>query len=181
MATPIVANRILGTSFADTLLGLNGSDAIAGREGDDNINGGGGADLLLGNEGDDYMDGGTGQDIMFGGEDDDFLLGGAGGDWLSGDEGVDTLRGGSGADTFYFNANTAGVDGSDTILDFSLIAGDKLAFGKYAGTNALIFVQNGTDVEVYVDLGGDTTADYLAVTVHASTVADVSAASSFVM
>lgn len=189
MPTPIVENTILGTTGDDNLIGLNGADAISGRDGNDTISGGGGRDLLLGNDGDDSIDGGIGQDTLYGGRGNDYLLGGAGGDWLSGDDGVDTLRGGSGADVFYFNGKTA-ASGTDTILDFSLTAGDTLNFGKFAVGTSLIYVQNGNDVNVYVDLDGGlepTMAqaapawDYLAVTVLNANAADVEAATSLII
>jgi len=148
MTTPIIKNTILGTAFADTYIGQNGSDQIAGQDGDDIIKGGGGSDLLLGGEGADNIDGGTGQDFLYGGRGNDILAGGAGGDWLSGDQGADSLKGGAGADVFFFNGKTAGVDGSDTILDFNSSQGDTLSFGKFAGSTSLSFQQAGNNVLV---------------------------------
>ena len=185
--------RILGNDLDNILIGNNENDTVAGRGGNDRIDGGGGADYLLGNDGDDYMDGGIGKDKLFGGNGNDTMVGGAGADWLNGDFGADSLKGGSGNDTFYFNANTAGYDhlgnlASDTITDFAV--GDLLVFDKYnetgpmmlmsapSGYDELVFVQNGANVEVYVDLGGDSVTDYLAVTVLNAALADVQAASS---
>ena len=149
MTTPIIKNTILGTAFADTIIGQNGSDEIAGQDGDDIIKGGGGSDLLLGGEGNDNIDGGTGQDFLYGGLGNDILVGGAGGDWLSGDKGADSLKGGTGADVFYFNGHTAGVDGSDTILDFNAGQNDTLSFGKFAEGTYITFVQGSSSVFVY--------------------------------
>jgi len=184
MPTPNVVNIIKGTNLADTLLGLNGDDMISGELGDDIIRGGGGKDLLLGNDGNDYIDGGTGADILFGGRGVDTLIGGAGGDLLSGDSESDTLRGGTGADTFQFIARTAST-GADTILDFSVSDGDTLLFSKYAPGATLVVVQNGANVDVFVDLDGGVsrsiapTYDYLAATVLNANAADVQAASHF--
>ena len=149
MSTPIIQNTLLGTKFADTLIGQNGSDAIAGNEGDDFIRGGGGSDLLLGGKGADDIDGGTGTDTLYGGSGNDILSGGAGADWLSGDEGADSLKGGGGADVFFFNGHTAGVDGSDTVVDFNAGLGDTLAFGKFAAGTDFEFVQSGSSTLVY--------------------------------
>ena len=149
MTTPIVTNVILGSAFGDDLLGQNGNDNIAGLDGNDTIRGGGGNDLLLGGHGDDTIFGGTGRDTLFGGLGNDYLSGGAGADWLSGDQGADTLIGATGADVFYFNGKTAGVGGSDTILDFDAGQGDTLSFGKSAEGTGLVVRQSNADVLIY--------------------------------
>ena len=92
---------------------------------------------------------------FWGGEGDDFILGGTG---------SDNLYGQSGADTFLFKAISAGVNGIDTIHDFSTVEGDKLDVsdilaGTYnAGTDVITdFVQitdNGTDSTLSVDADG---------------------------
>ena len=179
MTTPIIKNTILGTAFADTIIGQNGSDEIAGQDGDDIIKGGGGSDLLLGGEGNDNIDGGTGQDFLYGGLGNDILVGGAGGDWLSGDKGADSLKGGTGADVFYFNGHTAGVDGSDTILDFNAGQGDTLSFGKFHPNSFFQFAQSGSSVLVY-SFSADPAFDVgLIATVLNTNVADVQAHSTF--
>ena len=111
-----LVERVIGTSFADTIYGTNqpdtfeglgASDWINGEEGNDTIDGGDGSDHLLGGRGDDVVIGGTGWDVVEGGDGndrlegnngDDALLGDNGNDDLSGGHGWDWLRGGDGAD-----------------------------------------------------------------------------------
>lgn len=52
------ANRISGSYYADTILGLGGNDTLNGDDGADSINGGTGVDSMLGGEGNDtyYVD-----------------------------------------------------------------------------------------------------------------------------
>ncbi len=165
-----------GDTFDDT---NSNTSIIAGNDGDDTIDGGGGSDFILGNDGDDLIDGGTGRDILFGGRGDDTIFGGAGRDVLNGDFGADTLRGGSGFDDYIFSSRTAGFDengaaASDTIVGFDE-ARDTIFFEKYDAADELVYVQDGADVEIYVDIDGDNpvTGDYLAATVLNSNVAAV--------
>lgn len=106
-------NSLMGNSGENTLKGLNGDDRILGRAGSDH---------LLGNNGDDRLFGQTGNDILHGGNGDDVLNGGQGNDSLVGGRGNDTMIGGWGADTFHF------AHGTDTVTDFSVSQGDRLAF-----------------------------------------------------
>lgn len=100
--------NVLGSRFADLLVGDaqgnrlsggNGADTLRGGEGDDTLSGGSGNDLLEGGTGRDTLDGGLGNDTLQGGGDDDLLAGNTGNDLLLGGDGNDILRGGEGADT----------------------------------------------------------------------------------
>ncbi len=73
---------LVGGADADTLLGLNGDDALQGGDGDD---------LLVGGNGDDTLSGGNGADTLQGERGDDLLIGGAGSDTLDGGSGSDTV------------------------------------------------------------------------------------------
>ena len=118
-------DRVIGTSFndtldggagddqlfggigADTLIGDAGTDWLKGGAGNDVISGGAGTDGIRGDEGDDALDGGAGSDDLRGGVGDDILNGGAGGD---------RLAGGEGRDVFVFDAR--GLANCDRIEDF---------------------------------------------------------------
>jgi Ca2+-binding RTX toxin-like protein len=73
--------RVIGSNYADTLMG----------NGDDN--------RLDGGNGDDVLKGFGGNDDLFGGRGDDTLTGDEGNDFLNGAEGADKLVGGGGIDT----------------------------------------------------------------------------------
>ncbi len=78
---------VLGSRFADRLLGDGGPNAL---------DGGAGNDWIDGRDGDDRLRGGRGADRVLGGAGDDLLLGGAGNDRIQGGPGRDTCRGGAG-------------------------------------------------------------------------------------
>lgn len=61
------------------------------------------ADALIGNDSGVVLDGGAGDDFLLGGAGFDGLRGGTGNDTLGGGRGVDILTGGSGADRFVYN------------------------------------------------------------------------------
>jgi Ca2+-binding RTX toxin-like protein len=98
---------LVGSSFADTLTGYDGSNIFYGQNGDDVLRGDWGADLLDGGAGNDLLDGGGDDDTLDGGAGDDALDGGAGADLLTGGAGNDHLYGGEGADVL------VGGDGYD--------------------------------------------------------------------
>lgn len=119
---------------------LKGNDTITGTSKEFNeLYGGAGNDTIKGNKGDDYLDGGIGNDKLYGGAGHDYLVGGEGDDLLKGDAGddvliggtgTDTLQGGKGKDTFFFASGDSSLEQNlmDTIKDFNLKQGDKLAF-----------------------------------------------------
>ncbi|MEM8756139.1 MAG: calcium-binding protein, partial [Pseudomonadota bacterium] len=79
--------NVIGTDFADEIVGDGGANLIASGSANDEIEGGDGDDTLLGNLGDDEV---------FGGEGDDLLI------WNNGD-GSDLLNGGEGDDRVQVN------------------------------------------------------------------------------
>ncbi|MGK9232265.1 M10 family metallopeptidase C-terminal domain-containing protein, partial [Inquilinus limosus] len=93
--------NVIGSKFADTLIGNAGVNVLSGAAGDDTLAGGGGADTL---------DGGAGLDILLG------------------NAGKDTLSGGAGADLFTFSALGDSVFGTraDVITDFRHAQGDRI-------------------------------------------------------
>lgn len=123
-------DKLIGSYFADHLVGYAGDDELLGGMGDkekyniitDNPspspspfrNAGQSVtnpDFFV-DDGDDTLDGMGGNDSIDGGTGNDLLIGGTGNDelWGGGDEGMDTLRGGAGNDTMH------GGDGQDTAI-----------------------------------------------------------------
>lgn len=150
-------------SFMEYL--LSGNDTITGTSKEQNyLYGGAGNDLITGNKGNDYLNGGegndtlkggAGNDVLFGDSGNDSLDGGAGADLLIGGLGTDTLKGGSGADNFLFHVGESTLEqGSmDTVSDFKIKDGDKLAFA-FDFSSADVTIQLGkTDSKAsYADL-----------------------------
>lgn len=100
--------RVVGTSFGDTITGSFQKDFLFGAGNDDTIFGGNDDDLLNGGSGGDVLDGGAGNDT---------IIGGSG-------VGFDILTGGTGADNFQFVSrdDSRVTNGSvqDFIADFSV-------------------------------------------------------------
>lgn len=101
------ADRIIGTSQAEYLIGEGGNDRIYGRNGADFIDGNNGRDTIFGGRGSDTINGHNGRDTIYGG---------LGNDIIYGNSGKDKLFGGSGNDEFRFNAGS----GHDVIKDFNV-------------------------------------------------------------
>ncbi|MET0889552.1 MAG: Ig-like domain-containing protein, partial [Stenotrophomonas maltophilia] len=68
--------RVIGSSFADTITGTAGDDYIEGGAGNDKLYGGAGNDTLYGGDGDDLLDAQAGNDTLYGGAGNDILIGG---------------------------------------------------------------------------------------------------------
>ncbi|HEY0283385.1 MAG TPA: cadherin domain-containing protein, partial [Rhizomicrobium sp.] len=164
--------RLIGSSYADTLTGTAAAEYIDGGAGNDIISGGGGADELHGGDGDDTITGGNdggwlygeaGNDILIGGEGVDHLYGGAGndilramgaGDELVGGAGDDILEGGEGSDSYVLDTTS----GHDTIRDFDA-EGDDHDQINYNGvdTSWLWFERIGNDLKITI-VGSSSTA-----------------------
>jgi Ca2+-binding RTX toxin-like protein len=147
------ADVLVGDSFDNLLRGAGGNDFVTGRggndtldggAGNDNLSGNGGDDLLLGaagndrlrgNDGNDQLDGGDGDDRLTGHEGDDTLIGQAGNDSLLGCSGDDLLEGDAGNDTL------CGGEGDDIL---SAGSGSDFLFGA-EGHNQL-FGDSGFDM-----------------------------------
>ena len=94
---------IIGSAFADTLIGDSAVNKIYGGDGDDLIDGGGsgGSDILFGEAGNDTIHGGNGWDQLYGGDGNDVLYGENGGDMFRAGAGNDIVYGGAGTDRAY--------------------------------------------------------------------------------
>ena len=144
---------INGNKGDDTAYGGAGEDWVVGGQGNDKLFGDSGNDIVYGNLGNDTLDGGIGDDLIRGGQGNDVVLGGDGNDLIFGDLGSDTLYGGAGADTFQFSSG----HGSDTIMDFSRAAGDRL---KVDAGSSYIVRQVGTSTVVDFASGDTITLDH---------------------
>ncbi|MCU0826986.1 MAG: Hint domain-containing protein [Tabrizicola sp.] len=126
--TLVSIENIIGSSFADTIIGDAENNIFDGRDGTDTLSGGAGNDTLIGGAGADSLSGGTGNDSLVGGagidsllagDGNDFLDGGTEGDILSGGAGNDSAVGGDGADSLdggTGNDSLVGDAGADTLL-----------------------------------------------------------------
>lgn len=68
------ADRVIGSTRDDYLIGFGGNDSLGGGHGDDRLFGGAGRDTLSGGDGDDFLAGGEGTDLLSGGDGDDTCL-----------------------------------------------------------------------------------------------------------
>lgn len=153
---------ISGTDSNDTLSGAAGNDTIKGRLGDDILNGG---------KGNDYLEGNAGNDVFYGGL------------------GIDKMKGGDGVDKFIYKSAS---EGGDTIFDFRGNVGEKIdmtdVFASVPNFSAdqaftdgfLRLAQNGTNVEIYLDmdgLAGTNAAEVLFLTLASNSLSNVKATS----
>lgn len=111
----------------DVIKGGDHGNIIYGGLGNDTLHAGNGGDSLHGGMGNDSLIGGAGADKIYGGDGNDFIDGKGGNDLIYGGTGNNSLNGGAGADTFAWNLASI-RSGSDKIMDFSAIEGDKLGF-----------------------------------------------------
>jgi len=180
-------NDILeGSTGDDSLIGGSGDDSLYGQDGIDTVDysaaasgvtvdlgsgtaTGDGTDTLytmenaIGSANADTLTGSTGNNMLDGKAGADTLYGGYGNDTLFGDVGSDTLEGGSGLDTFAFRSGDVG-NGSDTIVDFSLVDDDILDLADILGgvydpltdaiTDFVEITDNGTHSFLKVDVDG---------------------------
>jgi Ca2+-binding RTX toxin-like protein len=72
------ADTLIGNGLANVLEGGNGLDSLLGFGGADMLSGGAGPDNLFGHQGNDSLNGGDDNDNLFGGTGDDLVDGGAG-------------------------------------------------------------------------------------------------------
>ena len=160
--------KILGSNFADHLIGDDGNNFIEGNEGADTLDGGAGTDVLsyktsdsgvtvnlntgLGTGGDANGDVLSGfeivkasqhSDLLIGDEGDNRFDGEAGDDILDGGLGNDILIGGLGSDLFVLSANS----GVDRIIDFDLGEGDLIGLSDGLTFEALSFAGNAISAE----------------------------------
>jgi Ca2+-binding RTX toxin-like protein len=103
--------NVIGSPFADTLLGSSAGNVFDGGDGNDSIEGVSGANTLSGGDGLDTLNGGSDADVMFGGNDSDTINGNDGDDTISGDAGGDSLNGDDGFNTLSYANNTGKVAG----------------------------------------------------------------------
>ncbi|MBW4472577.1 MAG: hypothetical protein KME45_19725 [Stenomitos rutilans HA7619-LM2] len=103
--------NVIGSEFADRLVGDNQANLILAGSGNDIIDGKGGNDQLFGEAGDDTLSGGAGDDQLVGDAGNDFLVGDAGNDLIDGGNDIDTVS--------YANAPTGVVVNIDETNSYS--------------------------------------------------------------
>jgi Ca2+-binding RTX toxin-like protein len=195
-----------GLAGDDVLFGGGGNDTLDGGLGNDTLNGGTGVDTATyadavsavtvnlaagtatGGAGSDLLisienvTGSNFNDTLTGTSNNNVLMGGAGNDTLIGGTGDDTLYGGAGADHFVYLAATdsqAGVNGIDTIMDFSHAEGDQIdisAMGAFTlvasftdHADQIVVVSTGVNTyQVRGDINGDGVTDF-SINVHSTT------------
>jgi len=164
---------VLGTAFADTMVGSNQDNRLAGGDGNDTLNGSGGNDTLLGGTGDDTLRGGDGNDSVDGGAGNDSIIAGLGSDTIDGGSlnernaidyrfnipGIAQTQFSGGALTLVFtNATTATVSKAtdldaqskpnvDTLIDINQVFGtgnaDKFDLSLTSASAPLTFIVRG--------------------------------------
>lgn len=146
--------HLVGTGFADHLLGDEQNNIIVGEGGDDLIEGRAGEDQLYGAYGNDRLHGGGGRDSLYGGDGDDVLDGGS--------SGRDTLWGGAGADKFVLKQSLLGSAHIDTIKDYASSEGDRIQIDTAARTETTLaalglkIVDNGSHANIRNAAGNQT-------------------------
>jgi trimeric autotransporter adhesin len=144
---------LIGSSYADTLSGDDGDNAIDGRAGENTLYGYGGTDSLWGGEDDDTLDGGDGSDV---------LKGFGGNDVLDGGDEADQMWGGTGNDTYVVDDAGdivteyagEGIDTVDVWIDHYIL-GDQFENLVLAGTGGLSGTGNDLDNAIMGNNGGN--------------------------
>lgn len=150
-------DNLVGTRFADRMLGRHGDDVLRSLRGFDEVWGQGEADRLELGYGDDYGNGGPGSDVVMGGPGADVVVAGRGLDSIFGGPGADRLWSGRGSTTM------TGADGKDQITmepgDHAVAAGDGAdvvrVFLDEVETPETIRCGPGQDTVRYLDAVGD--------------------------
>jgi Ca2+-binding RTX toxin-like protein len=149
----IMAFRMDGSIFWDTLVGGEANDELNGNSGNDTLIGNGGSDLISGGDGDDHIEAGAGNDTVNGGAGNDYIYTGSGNDIITATQDVDQVIAGSGDDTITVRGGGWAFDninagsGNDTI-----VVSDKMVIVEAEAGNDTIQVELSTD---QILIGGD--------------------------
>ena len=95
------ADKVTGTSRAESIVGGADNDIISSMGGKDTIFGGDGKDVIHGGLGKDSINGGAKNDKLFGGSNADAIHGGGGNDTINGGSAADQLHGEAGRDRIF--------------------------------------------------------------------------------
>ena len=132
------AQTLIGNDLDNLLAGLGGNDSLDGDAGSDVLQGDVGNDTLSGDDGADTLQGDTGNDRLSGGAGADSLLGGDGRDTMSAGGDGDTLNGGAGSD----NMTGANLFSDMFVWALSAEGGDRIT-GFESGLDKLAFASPG--------------------------------------
>ena len=153
--------NVIGSAFADVIVGSGGANRLDGGGADDILIGGNGNDVLIGGARSDTLDGGSGRDVLISGT------------------GSDTMTGGAEADRFVYSMDD--LHFGDRITDFNRVAGDLIDLSAIdadtveAGDQAFVFIGTaafsqragelhyvviGADAVAAGDVDGDGVADF---------------------
>lgn len=161
---------VIGTSYADTLIGSNDHNILEGGPGSDVIEGNLGNDwvsyehaskgisitlALTVNSG--WSGDATGDDVT-GVEN---IIGSAFNDYLFGDTGANILRGGAGGDILYGAANSDTIDYSDNLVAVTVDLSTNSALGGFAQGDTLVSVENVVATAYNDSLTGDSASNTL--------------------
>ncbi|MCB2113844.1 MAG: hypothetical protein KDD85_09905 [Parvularculaceae bacterium] len=128
--TLVAVEGVIGSAFADVIIGDDGYNTIQANGGADWVNGGAGYDFINGHNGADMLIGGTGNDTLIGGLHDDTFR-------FSPGDGADRIN----------DFGVGGVTGNDQIE----LKGYGAAFDTFAEVMAAASQQGG---DTLIDLGG---------------------------
>ncbi|SMR83585.1 Ca2+-binding protein, RTX toxin-related, partial [Aliiroseovarius halocynthiae] len=150
---------VIGSSYADDLVGNNDRNHLNGGGGSDTLRGLAGNDVLFGERGDDMLLGGAGDDSLIGGEGNDTLIGGDGADEFIGGAGIDTVDYSAMGSMLVLNLKTglrAGWSIGDSFASIEVIRATEFD-DKIGGSDQreTLFGQGGNDV-IYAYSGDDT-------------------------
>lgn len=139
--------RIVGSSFGDTIRGSTANETLEGGDGNDTIYGGAGNDVLVGGNGNDYLDAQSGNDTLNGGAGSDILIGGDDSDTylLDINSGADEIR----------NFDPSGLD--IDVIGYQNITRNQLWFEK-SGSDLVVTVVGTTVRTTITNWYGTTTA-----------------------
>ena len=142
----------------ETIFSIEGIRAGAGN--DEMFGDAGISHVLYGFAGNDILHAGDMGDGLFGEAGNDTLLGGAGNDTLDGGDGFDTMSGGAGDDTYAHSGVLV-----DVIFDSSG-SNDQIVMGSEFNVMDTRFSQNGTDLDIQIQIGPSSFQNVLLVQNH---------------
>ena len=156
---------VIGSDFADTMVGaVFGRNVFRGEAGDDVLSGGADGDTLEGGDGNDSLTGFGGNDTLNGGNGNDVLIGSGGDDELRGGAGIDRLEfgyvaGGVVADLAAGTATGGPGAGNDRLFGIENLVGTPLG-DRLAGNGGTNVLTGSYGADLLVGRGGADRFDF---------------------